>query len=171
MNLAAAVRSVFPVEPKPSKLVNYMGGGDPQQIVDYFGGKTWPEITMHGLMYEYEGDPFGAMAFMTDEAFRYYLPSFMMISLEEMEIADLVPSNVCWRLTPPDDPAENNIFLTRMSGFSPAQKEVIATYLREDATTGACSSEAREAYEGYWHQFDPAPPDQKTTNAPTPAKP
>jgi len=76
------------------------------------------------------------LGFFTPAAFRFYLPAYMMVSLDpdhEAE-ADIIPEYTVFDLTPPVGERDNvygwKYFLEKMNGFTESQKQAIRSYLR-----------------------------------------
>lgn len=74
-----------------------------------FTGTNWQE---HDAAYLRMNE--GALSFFTPEAFRYYLPAFMMAELSNPETADIIAEGVAFHLTD-----------------TPFSKERIATFNKE----------------------------------------
>jgi hypothetical protein len=58
-------------------------------IVDYFRGTTWRGHCVADLRHHS-----AALSFFTGPAFRYWLPAFMLASLEDPEAADVIPEHI-----------------------------------------------------------------------------
>lgn len=139
-------------------------------VAVYFKGKHWREITLKGLREESPGPPDACRCFMSPEAFRFYLPAYMRIAVEEYEAADVVAETVIFALMPPREDerlfkiAEQagglgpNLFspeqvqqrhawwLERVSGLTDAQRRAVIVFLRSiDQSHGSRLS--REALE------------------------
>jgi hypothetical protein len=65
-------------------------------IQQTFVGKHWTELTLETLV-----EQKSALGFMTPEAFRFYLPAYMSIVLQEFEETDVLPDNTVFYLTLP----------------------------------------------------------------------
>jgi hypothetical protein len=59
-------------------------------------GKLWTELAHNELCGENS-----ALGFLTDQAFRYYLPAYMILLLHDLRAADLLSSSVIRHLTLP----------------------------------------------------------------------
>lgn len=111
------------------------------RITYKFRGKHWTTVSdVEHVTYEQF-----ALSYFEPEAFRFYLPAFMLAALNhQSEVCnDLVPENIESSLTPPETnsaEAEDwfatfgitrmDYFLKRVSGFSPQQKAAIKAYLQ-----------------------------------------
>lgn len=80
----AIIRAAFAKTPMPkdSKLVNTY---DDEGAQEYFGGRCWDGHSVEDIRLQAD-----AMSYFTPEAFRYYLPAFMLAELSDPEIADIV---------------------------------------------------------------------------------
>ncbi len=56
--------------------------GEYADVAEFFRGRHWRDVTLETLR-EYAGPANACHAFMSDEALRFYLPSFMAIALDE----------------------------------------------------------------------------------------
>ncbi|NOZ85134.1 MAG: hypothetical protein GXP49_02495 [Deltaproteobacteria bacterium] len=99
-------------------------------MASFFRGKTWHEITLKLLQDEYNCDGSACLAFMSPEAFRYYLPAYMIIGVTEYEEADLIGDAAIYALSPPQDNGLIESWSQKISVFSEKQKEIIAKFLQ-----------------------------------------
>ncbi len=105
-----------------------------QEIADYFKGKTWEG---HGV--EDLRDHHTALSLLTPEAFHYFLPAFMLASLESYDKTDILPDSIRFHFEFNLDHRDH--FLVRLTKFSEEQRKVITEFLRYMETKGAGSSE------------------------------
>jgi hypothetical protein len=70
-------------------------------VAGFFRGKHWKDVTLEGLRSGYEGPPDACLAFMSAEAFRFYLPAFMLIAVRDYDRADMAGEAAIAALTPP----------------------------------------------------------------------
>ena len=115
---------------------------------------------------EYDGDSSACLSFMEPDAFRYYLPCFMLLSLEYYTEADAVVTSLVSRLTPSYPVAASAVGYLDPLGrgkapFSLAERQAIATFLLamqelhgDDLTD--CLSPAI-ALRRYWMRYLPEP--------------
>ena len=80
-----------------------------------------------------------ALTLFTPEAFQYFLPAFMLVSLDKYEKGDLIPDAIRFYFEYSQEARGH--FAVRMSKFSPAQRKVIIDYLIHMERKGAGSSE------------------------------
>ena len=191
-DLIEKIRLAFQDCEKPAQ-IGY-DGPDGECVQYYFADKVWQDVSINSLMKAREtahfGDYTAYLSFMTLEGLAYFLPGYMTMCLRDdpAEI-DFIMLSLYLKLThpaspPPDEPGwgydyKKERFEGLVKLLTPPQKESVAAFLHYQTThwnhkempAGQINEEAERAYNGYWRQFDPAPPDPKTANAPTPAKP
>ncbi len=134
-------------------------------VAAYFKGKHWKQITRKGLLEVYEGPAYACLSFMSAEAYRFYVPAFMMIAFTEQEAykaGDMICQAALSSLVRPQfDPelyekaklpgmtdatnpfSQINVerqqrwWDERVSAFAPQQREAIVGFLKYmDATHG-----------------------------------
>ena len=105
-----------------------------RRIADFFKGKEWRGQTAAELKNYHV-----ALSLFTPEAFHYFLPAFMLVSLDSYEKGDVIPDAVRFHF---EYSAEmQGHFAVRMSKFSGEQREAIIDYLIAMEQKGAGSSE------------------------------
>ena len=80
-----------------------------------------------------------ALSLFTPEAFQFFLPSFMMMSLNSYEKGDIIPDAIRFHFEFTQEMQGH--FAVRMSKFSSAQRKTIIDYLTTMERKGAGSSE------------------------------
>ena len=105
-----------------------------QEIADYFKGKTW-----EGHSEEELRDHHTALSLFTPEAFQYFLPTFMLASLESYDKVHILPDAIRFDFEFNLD--HRDYFLVRVNRFTAAQRNVIIEFLRHMEAKGAGSSE------------------------------
>jgi hypothetical protein len=107
---------------------------DDEDIVNYFGGTTWRGHSPTGLRCHSS-----AFTFFTAEAFRYWLPAFMIAAIQDPEEADVVVERIPSSLSDSYAPK-------RWALFTRAQKQAVAAYLRfQIERVQACAEGERQA--------------------------
>ena len=158
-SLKSKIKSDFASVPYPKGAITPESEGyinlEAQQIGSFFQGKDWQSITLSALNEEYIGDPAACLNFMTPTAFRYYLPSYLLICLEHnIRSNNILPSTI-WRLTLNPDNAEDKAqFMGRFSPYNEARKQDIASFLvlmRE--YFDADDNDPQIALDRYWSIF------------------
>jgi len=143
----------------PGEIVNDFTGWDSDYASTYraFKGRKWSEISFELLQNAgFAGVPFDMYNFLTDEAFRYYLPAWIVIALNEQnscpDILELLCSSVKpYRFGQQLEPSFN----PRYEVLPVAQKKIIAQVLQlaAEALPTSMRIEAQEATNAYWSQY------------------
>lgn len=163
------IRAHFPVHPMPIVIGE---GAESYGVNSYFSGRTWPKVTIKSISEDGIDDVGAYLTFMTDEAFRYYLPAYMLMPLIEYSddnswiiektdwhlIAYEDTHNLHWRSP---DLTINQEKLVCFDKFLPQQKTDIADYLfhqihhrgRDLITGNGLNEDASRAFNSYWYQF------------------
>lgn len=94
---------------------------DCDEVALAFRGKHWKDLT--DLEFLSRAYSLGALTFFDDVAFRFYLPAFLIASVNDEEIA----SGLDFYLLPHEAEIKK---LKRLVGFSPDQKRAIKAYLQ-----------------------------------------
>ena len=100
-----------------------------QQIRAKLGGRHWRDLTIDDLAGESD-----ALSFLTPEAFRFYLPAFIRVSLTDPFRADLIPDAILSALGIPEDPVvrrERERELTRRVAKTGLPGKVLKDLLEE----------------------------------------
>lgn len=104
------------------------------RVALFFKGRTWTGNTAADLKPQHT-----ALALFTPEAFQYFLPAFMLVSMDSYEKGDLIPDAIRFHF---EFTAEmQGHFAVRMSKFTREQREAIIEYLIHMERKGAGSSE------------------------------
>src|SRR4029434_4808977 len=115
--IVAAFASTPAPDPKNISTPTY----DDEGVQDYFAGKDWRGHSVRMSRYHSS-----ALTVSTPEACRYFLPAFLVASLDDPEEADVIPDCICWSLIP--DQAIDYEF--RRGCFSAAEREAIGAFVR-----------------------------------------
>lgn len=136
----------------------------------FFAGRHWTEINWDVLWHEYEGQASACPTFMTPAAFRYYLPAYMLMALQGIDVVDMLASstvqNLIPRLFPDTGDAEGDGRLGRnIRELTIEQRAAVAAFLlamqeayREDFSfvTGPLGDDSpMRALNDYWERFLP----------------
>jgi hypothetical protein len=75
--------------PEPEETVYDSSGDDLEflEVAELLGGRHWRELDADDLMYQHD-----ALAFLSPEDFRFYLPAFVRFALLDFDAADLIPT-------------------------------------------------------------------------------
>lgn len=119
--------------PGDDYLATITEGGDndePLGVKAAFKGKHWHEATLSTLNIEKS-----ALSFFTPAAFRFYLPAYLIVVLEQWEQAGILVEFVLYSLMPKDDDEIlKPWFYERIDGFTNLQVQVIRKFLDVYAT-------------------------------------
>jgi hypothetical protein len=91
---------------------------DDEDIVNYFGGTTWRGHSPANLRAHSS-----AFTFFTPEAFHYWLPAFMIATIQSPEEADVIDDYIARHLGAHHAPKGWTL-------FSPVQRQAVAGYFR-----------------------------------------
>lgn len=152
------IRDAFRVAAYPgdSNIVYDLRYPDCREIAAAFKGKHWGDVPLELLLGSHE-----SLSFFTDEAFRFYLPAYLLAAIERYEDADIIPLYVLFSLRPSRKGEEEARFLARMEGFSTVQREAIRSFLRFMAHAHAADFPSNDLtrdepsllLEQFWEQF------------------
>ena len=141
--------------PGDDHLVNKSYGEEPDLVRNHFIGQNdWTKLSPEFL------DCDGALAFLSDQAFRFYIPAFMIADIQgKLDLND--PSvRLCWALTPQ---SENKKLAKEWGGetigqkakqtfdlFSKEQVSAIVSYLQWKLHHDKDNLTITQALENYW---------------------
>ena len=128
VELISQIRSFFDVKSssEPNDLV-VGNSGECLEIKMAFLNKKWPDVPKADLTYHNS-----ALSFLIPSAFRYYLPAFMILMLEDIEEADVAATSLVQRLTLPIK--INSIRLMHFVAQSGGTNTGIGEFLLEELT-------------------------------------
>jgi hypothetical protein len=108
------------------KLVYDNSGGhlECNEVAAAFRGKHWKEIPLDVLRYHSSG-----LFFFTPEAYRFYLPAYLIAAALYHDEADTIPGSVVFSLIPPSDARDVQTYHRRMEGFTSSQRNAIKSFL------------------------------------------
>lgn len=158
-----AIRSTFaPVEPPPHWCISdSVEGDEPASLRNEFAAvPEWTSLSTSFL--DKTPDGYGsALSFFSDEAFRYYLPAFLIADLDdELQTADPVfhlthglNSSASERINPRryGERTYGDAARYKFSIFTPGQCAAIVSYLKfKAARDDFTAMQIRPALENYW---------------------
>lgn len=131
--LIRAIETAFATTPYPGD-DNIGQSHEIDSVTKAFKGKSWRDVSMK-LAFDYRGE----LSYFTPNAFRFYLPGFMIAVLQHPEAVDTLPTNLILRLTPPEafedrwpratiDRMTQN-FLTNSDLYTPEEVKAIGDFL------------------------------------------
>lgn len=92
---------------------------------EFFRGRHWRELADSGQRLQFG---WGGLSFLSPAAWRFYMPTYLLVGLGESEYASDASWNALFALSPPKSAELADYFLERASGFSLAQQECVAAY-------------------------------------------
>ena len=142
--------------PEPTKIANRKSLATSQEALEveqFFKPYEWKFVDW-SLMTKYDGDQKACLYFMSDEAFLYYYPAYMIMTLHD-------PANRCGLLHPVASIAcgheeKQDLFQLMQSGYNMSQKRCVGRFLLNinehfvmrygDMNLGISPKEAAERY-------------------------
>jgi hypothetical protein len=110
------------------------GCSECRRVAEYFKGRTWTEHDLAELRAHHV-----ALTLFTPEAFHYFLPAFMLASMDAYEKGDVIPDAIRFHFEYSHEVQGH--FAVRMSRLSAPQRKAIIDYLILMESKGAGSSE------------------------------
>ncbi len=105
-------------------------GYEGEAVGKFFRGRTWRSLTLDDILRDPDLDPNAFMSFMTSQGFLYFLPAFLIMSLDvEADLGDLL----AFKLTPPGEAASRawkQHFAEIVAGLNVSQRRVVTKVLR-----------------------------------------
>ena len=86
-SLRSRIKRVFPRTPIPTAPI--IDTYDDEGIIPAFLGRAWDSFTTQELR-----NHCAAISFLNTSAFLYYLPAFVVASIDDPEAADIIPDNL-----------------------------------------------------------------------------
>lgn len=114
----------------------------------FFEGKHWRDVAAAGQPFHIG---WGGLAILSPEAWRFYLPAYMMLSLRGDGDPGETLECALYSLAPDQTGGSLDLFTKRICAFSAAQQECIAAYAR--AAAGADNEVSDAAFDAaavYW---------------------
>jgi hypothetical protein len=145
VSLIAEIAQTFGLEPPPAEPLVEAEYLHPMSQADegataFFSGKPWKGLASKDLRHHE-----AAMYMFTPEVHRYYLPAFMIASLEDPGGADVIPDHIVFHLSRHADP----FWWARLSVLSAEECDAVASFLRaiDDGSYGEQIAEALRGLE------------------------
>ena len=113
--LRERIRQVFPLEPVPTAPI--VDAPDNEAIAPVFLGRRWDGLTCRELREKSE-----AITYLNVPAFLYYLPSFLMATIDDPKTADIIPDHLLFKFGESDAAAI-------VARLHPDQRTVLAEFL------------------------------------------
>ncbi len=100
---------------------------DDEGVGEYFGGRPWRGHNPYDLRYHS-----CALSFFTAPAFRYYLPAFMLATINSRREADIIP-DVLWRRFLRWTGKDHLLKITLSELFPEPERKAIAEFFRYES--------------------------------------
>jgi hypothetical protein len=94
------------------------------EVAAAFKGKHWKQISLETLRHHSAG-----IFFFTPEAYRFYLPAYLLAAALHYDEADTISDSVVFSLIPPSDAKDAQSYLHRVEGFTTTQRKAIKRFL------------------------------------------
>lgn len=155
------------LRPPASNMLVQGDDGDSEDIQKAFNGKHWRDIDFDFVLYEFTESLF----FFSPSAYRFYLPAYLMMTLDNYSKADIIPDIIIATLQVPDNPTDDlfgkgKIFerladdisreRSKFELFTPEQKHAIRLfleYMAKNHKDDFHNNEPQEALKCYWNKF------------------
>lgn len=116
------IRDAFSRTPRPTGMLT--NTYDDEGAHEYFTGRDWDGHNPHQIRLQQ-----AALSFFTPQAFRYYLPAFMLAELKDHEAADVVGEYVVYKFGPPED-YWRPFHQARLELLAQEEKHAVLTFIR-----------------------------------------
>lgn len=95
-------------------------------VRESFTGRHWKTVPLESVIFNRDHLPH-----FTPEAFRFFLPTFLLAVLQHPVEVDVLSNNLFYELTPddPEGPSYSPFFDERVNGLTPAQKDVVRKFI------------------------------------------
>jgi hypothetical protein len=141
VDLRSEIEMAFAEVPQPSPDALVIPTYDDEGISTFFRGKNWRTPTVEELR-RHEV----ALSLLSAEAFRYYLPAFMLAELEEPDKADLIGPGIIFHFSKPA-PYWVSELRRRLSLLTGKEKAAIRRFITERGPHCCDEAQIREALE------------------------
>jgi hypothetical protein len=126
-DIAREVEEAFANVPYPGddRLVAYPDYYESDDVIEAFRGKHWRDISPEVL-----SEHWASLGLFSPEAFRFYLPCYLIAALLRSDVTGMVWETVFFRLTPPESEGDKmDGFLKRINALDARQKAVIRRFV------------------------------------------
>ena len=141
--------------PGDENLVNNSYGEEPALVRKHFLGQSnWKNLSPEFIDFD------GALSFFSDEAFRFYIPAFMIADINEQLNFNNPAIRLCWSVTPQ---SENKKIAQAFGGgtigeraeeclkqFSEEERNTIVSYLQWKLVKDENDLTVAQALKNYW---------------------
>jgi hypothetical protein len=151
--LAKIIRKAFASSQYPgdNRLVYDNSGShlECNQVADAFKGKHWADLPVDFLRRHAD-----SMFFFTPEAYRFYLPAYLLAAVLSYRDADVIPNNLVHTFIPPaSEGPERERFESRTHGFDAQQRlatKMFLEFLSSEHSQDFPRGDPQIALDKYW---------------------
>jgi len=119
---------------------------DGWNCAEVFRGKAWQDVEPAALIK-------CAIPFLTPEAFRYFLPAYMLGKLLHPTEADVAGDFIVYSLVPPKEDDHLVAWRKQLEPLTPAQKRAVRMFLEVIANDpDDIFRDAQNALDGFWNK-------------------
>lgn len=174
-NLIQDLIQAFPLYPIPQNPAVVSHGSEPLAVEAYFTNKKWTDVTLADIKANYSEPMDTCLFYMTDEAYVYFLPAFIIMEITDPVGTDAAGDHMIGSLVLPSWRKiryleDDDQFIAKFKLYNEKQKSLIATFLKYKSHTKAAALEAfralypnngdldntaQVALDSYWGQFLP----------------
>lgn len=131
MTVRESIESAFADVPYPGddRIADHQDCPECDDVRQHFRGATWCGHTVAELQ-QYQS----VLPLFTPAALQYFLPAYMLVSLDAWSEADMIPFSILQMCLPPRSDTDAGLHRyhdERFSIFTPSQRAAIAAYLQE----------------------------------------
>jgi Family of unknown function (DUF6714) len=134
MDCRKLIEEAFAEVPYPGddNIADHLDCLECDEIRAYFRGKSWRDLKFPELRAFHESLPL-----FTPEAFHYFLPGYMLATLDDLEQAEMIPYSIITIGGYPDDASNaKEEAQENRKRFTESQRRAIAAWLREFSRSG-----------------------------------
>ncbi|MEZ4299566.1 MAG: DUF6714 family protein [Polyangiaceae bacterium] len=110
--------------PGDGGLTTAPGHPEAQEVADAFRGKHWKDVSLDMLFAHRLSLPL-----LSNEAFRFYLPAYLLAAVLHADEVDTLRENVFYMLTPPTSEPQASSFAERIKGLDTAQTGAVQRFV------------------------------------------
>jgi hypothetical protein len=148
--LVKKIKSAFATMPPPNEdnIVIVPNNYESFMVANLLKGKHWQDLS-EATIYEIRLN----LPRLTPEAFRFYLPAYLIWSLKGENGGEIL-EYVVFNLNPQEDNAKKKEFIDKVKYFTSQQKEAIKAYVKYYFEMGSYKSKRDERLWQFWENYD-----------------
>ena len=152
--------------PGDENIVKNPKGDEECDVYAAFKGVDWHDVNWEWLKTHAKSPPQDCLGFMSSAGFQYYLPAYMLISIDSWEDCDVLSDNLIDYFTQQDyEKYTPEVFLNRVDSLSDEIKQTIAKFLLYIYEVYDVDR-ALNAYNGYWKKHYTPPERDRPSSQP-----